>query len=103
MIDLPTKSLTTKQNKQNDIDKLTQGHQNLHNYHHQNLEFSEVDDLVAKSLPIKAGYPASTNAPLLNGFGQSDRSAYSHIHNKEHVDSFGLNASGQFKLKESLQ
>lgn len=59
--------------------------------------------MVAKSLPIKTGYPASTNSPMLNGFGQSDRSAYSHIHSKDHVDSFGLSASGQVKLKDSMQ
>jgi len=56
---------------------------------------------VAKSLPIKAGYAASNNSPMLNGFGQSDRSAYSHIHSKDHVDSFGLSGSGQGKLKDS--
>ena len=100
-MELPSNSLNPKQNKKTDIKKRGSIHQNS-NYH-QNLEFSEVDDSVAKSLPIKAGYPASINAPLLNGFGQSDRSAYSHIHSKEHIDSFGLNASGQFKLKDSLQ
>lgn len=55
---------------------------------------SEADDMVARSLPIKAGHPGQPNQQL-SSFGQSDRSAYSQINTLEqwhgNSDGFGLN------------
>ena len=67
---------------------------------------SEVDDLVARSLPIKAGYPADPNQQLskMASF-DNDRAAYSHINPKDqwhgNVNGFGLTKNSQLKLKDS--
>jgi hypothetical protein len=70
----------------------------------QNHSISEADDLVARSLPIKAGYP-SQNVQQLSSMGQSNRAIYSHINPKDqwvsNKDGFGLTNNPQLKLKES--
>jgi hypothetical protein len=68
----------------------------------QTRSISEADDLVARSLPLKAGHP-SQNGQQLSAMGQSDRAAYSHINPKDqwqiNADSFGLTKNSQLKLK----
>jgi hypothetical protein len=58
---------------------------------------------VARSLPIKAGYPAAQNNQQLSTMGQ-ERAIYSHINPKDQYsnkDGFGLTRNSQLKLKES--
>jgi hypothetical protein len=59
--------------------------------------------MVARSLPIKAGYP-SQNTQQLAMMGQNNRAIYSHIHPKDqkqlNLDGFGL-SNPQVALKES--
>lgn len=70
----------------------------------QNHSISEADDLVARSLPIKAGYPSQTGQHL-SSLTQNDRAIYSHINPKDqwagNKDGFGLTSNSQLKLKES--
>jgi hypothetical protein len=69
-----------------------------------NNAFSETDDLVARSLPIKAGYPSQATQQL-STMGQSERAIYSHINLKDqklgNTDGFGLTKNSQLKLKDS--
>jgi hypothetical protein len=59
---------------------------------------------VARSLPLKAGYPSQTNQQL-SSLAQNDRAIYSHINPKDqwsgNRDGFGLTNNSQLKLKES--
>ena len=43
---------------------------------------SEVNDMVAKSLPLKAEYNPNNSNQLFTAFGQSERSVHSHIQTK---------------------
>lgn len=43
---------------------------------------NEVDDMVAKSLPLKAEYSTNNNNQPFKAFGSRDRSAHSHIQTK---------------------
>jgi len=58
--------------------------------------------MVAKSLPIKAGYPSQSNQQLSNMSQNNDRAIYSHISPNDHwhvnTDGFGLTGN---KLKDS--
>ena len=59
--------------------------------------------MVARSLPIKTGYP-SQGTQQLSTLGHSDRAIiYSHINQRQvaNADGFGLTKTSQLKLKDS--
>jgi hypothetical protein len=68
------------------------------------MSVSEADDMVARSLPIRAGYPSQGNQQLAS-MGQNDRAIYSHISPKDqwhgNADGFGLTKNSQMKMQES--
>jgi hypothetical protein len=69
----------------------------------ENNSLTEADDLVARSLPINAGYP-SQGTQQLSTMGQSDRAIiYSHIDQRQgaNPDGFGFTKNSQLKLKDS--
>jgi len=60
--------------------------------------------MVARSLPLRSGYPSSNNSQQLVNMGQNDRAIYSHISPKDqghvNVDGFGL-SNPQIIMKQS--